>query len=106
MTVADLPLFAQPAVPPLHRRRDPGTSRAAADRVQRRLSPLHQQVLTAVAAAGDRGATGRELEQLPCFAACAPSTIRKRASECLHMGRLVDGGRRDGMTVYRLAGMA
>lgn len=103
MMVADLPLFAQPAVPPLHRRRDPETSRRAAARVMHRLSPLHQLVLTAVAAAGGRGATGRELEQLPCFAQCAPSTVRKRASECLHMGRLVDAGRRDGMTIYQLA---
>lgn len=103
MITADLPLFA---VPPMHRRTDPETSRDAAARIARRLSPLHQQVLTAVAAAGGQGATGRELEQLPCFADCAPSTIRKRASELHHAGRLQDAGRRDGLTVYVLGGAA
>jgi hypothetical protein len=106
MMLTDLPLFAQPVVPPLHRRRDPSTSRDAAAKVARKLSPLHAQVLEALARAGDRGMTGRELEQLPQFVSCAPSTIRKRASELHHLGRLRDIGRRDGMTIYVLDGAA
>ena len=100
MMLTDLPLFAEPVVPPMVRRRDPGTSREAAVKVARNLSALHEQVLAALAVAGDRGLNGRELETLPCFAQCAPSTIRKRASELLHMGRVADAGKRDGLTVY------
>lgn len=101
MTCGDLPLFGAPAgQPPLHRAGDPLTSREAAARIAPKLSTLQQLVLTAVAGAGKRGATGRELEQLPAFAACAPSTVRKRLSELAHQGRLTDAGRRDGLTVY------
>jgi hypothetical protein len=106
MMLTDLPLFAQPVVPPLHRRRDPSTSRDAAAKVARKLSPLHAQVIDAVAAAGARGLTGGELEQLPQFADLKPSTARKRASELHHLGRLRHAGRRDGMTVYVLDGAA
>lgn len=104
MILSDLPLFAQPVVPPMVRRRDPETSRVAAAKVARKLSPLHAEVLDQVKRAGVRGLTGRELEQLPMFASCAPSTIRKRASELHHLGELRDSGRRDGMTVYVLRG--
>jgi hypothetical protein len=104
MILADLPLFASPAVPPLHRRRDPETSRRAGEQVVRRLGELHRDVLAVVSAAGARGMTGRELEELTRFEDCAPSTIRKRASELHRMGYLADGGRRDGMTVYVIGG--
>lgn len=99
MRVADLPLFA---VPPMVRAADPATSRDAAAKVARTLTPLHLRVLEAVGTAGPRGLTGGELEQLPCFADCKPSTARKRASELHHAGKLEAAGRRDGMTVYVL----
>lgn len=102
MILSDLPLFAAPPVPPMHRRRDPATSREAAAKIGRKLSALHEQVLDALASAGARGLTGRELETLPQFVALAPSSARKRLSELHHMGRITDAGRRDGMTVYIL----
>ena len=100
MKLADLPLFA---VPPMVRAADPLTSREAAAKVARQLTPMHQRVLEAIAGASARGLTGGELEQLPCFADCKPSTARKRASELHHAGKLATAGRRDGMTVYVLA---
>lgn len=106
MTLTDLPLFAAPPAPPMHRRRDPATSREAAAKVARKLSALHEQVLEALASAGACGLNGRELETLPQFLGCAPSTIRKRASELHQMGRVRDAGRRDGLTVYTIPGAA
>lgn len=103
MITADLPLFAQPAVPALHRQRERATSIAAAAAQERKLSSRHQLVLEAFAAHDALGLTDRELEQLPTFALWAPSTARKRRSELFHMGRLVEADRRGGMTVWRLA---
>lgn len=106
MITADLPLIAQPAVPPMHRRNDPDTSRDAAQKVKRTLSVMHRRVLDAVRAAGERGVTGGELEKAPAFADCGSSSVRKRLSELHQLGRLRDIGRRDGMTVYVLDGAA
>lgn len=91
----ELPLFAGV------RTSDPQTAHDAADAIAHKLSSLQQQVLTAFATFGDRGATGREAEGLPCFSACAPSTIRKRITELHRLGRLTEAGERDGLTVYR-----
>lgn len=90
----ELPLFL------MHRASDPETSRQAAARVRDKLTPLQQRVLVAVAGCGRRGANGRELETLPAFADCGPSTVRKRLSELAKAGEVVEHGRRDGMTVY------
>lgn len=92
---SDLPLFTNA------RASDPETSHEAAVRISEKLSTLQQQVLTALALAGDRGATGRELEQLPAFANRGPSTVRKRLTEVSRMGRAEEIGKRDGLTVYR-----
>lgn len=94
-TSDELPLFAGA------RASDPQTSHLAADRVTEKLSSLQQQVLTAFALIGERGGTGREVEGLPCFAECAPSTVRKRITELHRLGRLAEAGERDGLTVYR-----
>jgi len=92
--VRDLPLFAAA------RSSDPKTSHDAAGRISATLSDLQQRVLAAVTAFGPDGATARDVETLPAFAACGPSTCRKRLSELHTAGRLVAVGRRDGMTVY------
>ena len=67
------------------------------------LTPIQRQVLHALAEAGSKGLTDRELETLPIFAARGPSTIRKRRSELFHAGRVVRIGRRDGMAVWSIA---
>lgn len=85
---------------PMHRAADPDTSRQAAERVAEKLSALQERVLVAVAGYGSRGATAREVERLQAFADCGPSTVRKRLSELTRAGKLVENGRRDGMTVY------
>lgn len=90
----ELPLFAAA------RSSDPETSHEAADRVTEKLSKLQQRVLTAFAAFGKTGATARDVEQLPIFADCGFSTVRKRVSELADAGRLEAKGKRDGMTVY------
>jgi len=101
---ADLPLFAPP---PMVRRGDHDTSHEAAARVLPKLTALHQAVLAALDAAGARGLTDRELEQLPQFAHYGPSTIRKRRSELYQGGILTHRGTRDGLMVWvRLAGAA
>jgi hypothetical protein len=104
MITNDLPLFATHAgTAPLHRRSDAPTAIAAAEAVADKLSGRQAMVLAAFTAAGAHGLTDRELEQRREFAQWAPSTARKRRSELFHLGRLVDGGRRDGLTVWRLA---
>lgn len=108
---ADLPLFAQQAdaVPMVRRRGDHATSHEAADRLAGRLSELHRLTLAAFSAAGPRGLTDRELEDLPQFAKFGPSTLRKRRSELYRAGRLVTVPGtdqkplvRDGLTVWVL----
>ena len=78
-------------------------SQAAAVRVLCLLTPIQRQVLHALADAGSKGLTDRELETLPIFAARGPSTIRKRRSELFHAGRVVRIDRRDGMAVWSIA---
>jgi hypothetical protein len=69
------------------------------------VTALHQAVLAALDAAGARGLTDRELEQLPQFAHYGPSTIRKRRSELYQGGILTHRGTRDGLMVWvRLSG--
>lgn len=97
MIIGDLPLFASV------RASDRATCRTAARRAARNLGTLHQNVLAAFTRAGDAGLTDRELEQLPEFRDLAPSTARKRRSELFQMGRLVDFGKRNGLTVWVLA---
>ena len=73
----------------------PMTSQAAAVSLLPKLSKLQAQVLAVV-----DGLTDRELERLECFALYAPSTVRKRRSECLALGLLRPDGERDGLTVW------
>lgn len=84
--------------PGLARRDDPVTSHEAAAVISGKLTRLQARVM---AAFENREMTMGECEKLPEFAGLAPSTIRKRGSECWHMGRLTACGKRDGMTVYR-----
>lgn len=84
--------------PGLARRYDPETSHEAAAVISGKLTRLQARVM---AAFEGREMTMGECERLPEFSGLAPSTIRKRGSECWHMGRLTECGKRDGMTVYR-----
>jgi hypothetical protein len=77
------------------------TEREAAAKVLRHCSRLHELVLQAFR---DRGSMNdRELERLPQFVDLAPSTARKRRSELFQAGRLIADGKRDGLTLWRVA---
>ena len=87
--------------PGLARRYDPATSHEAAAKVSKRLSESQAMVL----AAFDGGVemNGGECEKLPQFATWKPSSVRHRISDlaALTSGKLVECGKRDGMTVYK-----
>jgi len=88
------------------RRDDAETAIAAAARVQGRLSELQRRVLAEIERLG--GATGEEVEQLPQFAALAPSTVRRRITDLRDAGLVVAAGERTNsrglpMTVWRAA---
>lgn len=99
MTMEDLPLFTPPPVPPGHRRGDPGTSKAAAQKITQVAGTLRARVLQVLQAHRD-GLTDRELERREEFAGYGPSTVRKRRSELYQMGFLRSNGTRDGLTVW------
>ncbi len=104
MLLTDLPLFAaQPEPARLHRGTDRATSIAAAEAVSKTLSGRQQMVFDAFVAAGANGLTDGELETQHQFSQWAPSTARKRRCELCAMDKLVEAGRRNGMTVWRLA---
>jgi hypothetical protein len=95
--VADLPLFA---MPPMHRTPDHATSIDAAARVREPAGRIRQAVYEALASAP---MTDLELERLPQFAGCAPSTVRKRRSELYIAGRVrATGERRGGANVWEV----
>jgi hypothetical protein len=96
-------LFGDEVVPPGHRTPDHATAVAAAVAMRGPGGPLRARVFAAVAAAGERGITDRELERLSVFRALGPSTVRKRRSELYQQGRLVGIGQRDGATIWTLA---
>lgn len=73
-------------LPPASRRADHATSAAAGEAVQRRASALHNQILDCFDEFGRL--TDEQLEHMPCFAGLAPSTVRKRRSELLALGKL------------------
>lgn len=77
------------------------TEREAAAKVARKLNALHDEVLDAFRAKGPMDA--RQAEELAQFSHLGPSTIRKRISELFHAGRLAADGKRDGLTVWRIA---
>lgn len=97
MNLADLPLFSRP---PMTRENDGKTSTDAAARILPKVNALHEQVLSALAAAGAEGLNDRQLEQLPQFAQYGPSTIRKRRSELYQLGYVTHCGTRDGLMVW------
>ena len=68
------------------RRGDYPTSRAAALGIEPRLSELQASIMAALAHHG--AMTDEQIERLPEFRAHAPSTVRKRRTELLHMGRI------------------
>ena len=74
-------------------------SQAAACRVLGKVSRLQGQILEALAG---NGLNDRELEELPIFKTCGPSTVRKRRVELWQAGRLAKAGRRDGMAIWIL----
>ena len=74
-------------------------SQAAACRVLGKVSQLQGQILEALAG---NGLNDRELEELPIFKTCGPSTVRKRRGELFQTGRVVQAGRRDGMAIWIL----
>lgn len=82
------------------RARDRQTSKDAAERVRPHLSQLQTAVLNALMAHGAAGLTDKELERLPLFQDLAPSTVRKRRSELLQLGRVREAGVRDRLTVW------
>lgn len=93
-------MFDRPVERPMVRSTDPETSEQAADRIRACLSQLQMQVFTALLVRGPL--TGKQLEQLPQFKDCAPSTIRKRLTE-LHAGgyAVATGKVVDGCSEYR-----
>lgn len=92
----------RPEVPRGMTHRDaPPTEREAAAKVARKLGELHEAVLDALRSHGPMN--DRELERFPRFANLAPSTARKRRSELFQVGRLEAFGKRDGLTVWRIA---
>lgn len=94
-------MIGQAAVPRrMVRVRDLRTCYGAADDVIPLLNELQMGVLRAISEAGARGATDRELEQLPIFRGRAPSTVRKRRSELYQAGLLLASGVREKMTVW------
>lgn len=95
--MTDLPLFSPP---PMVRENDAPTSLDAAARMRPKVNALHEQVLSALAAAGAEGLNDRQLEQLPQFAHYGPSTIRKRRSELYQLGYVTHFGTRDGLMVW------
>lgn len=68
------------------RRGDHATSRAAALAVEPRLSELQADIMRALEHHG--ALTDEELERLPEFSRLAPSTVRKRRTDLLKMGRV------------------
>lgn len=95
------PLFDAPPVPSMATHDDYATSRAAADRVAPATGALRGRVLHAIKR--QPGITDPELERLPEFADCGPSTVRKRRSELLKQGWLRAAGTRDGATCWEPA---
>ena len=102
MTPLDLfsPENMRRVMPATHRDALP-TEHEAAARVSRKLGALHDAVLAAFAECGPMHA--RKAEELEQFAHLGASTIRKRISELYQAGRLEAFGKRDGLTVWRLA---
>ena len=74
-------------------------SQVAACRVLGKVTQLQGQILEALAG---NGLNDRELEELPIFKTCGPSTVRKRRVELWQAGRLAKAGRRDGMAIWIL----
>jgi hypothetical protein len=88
---------------PAFRIPDHSTSIAAAEKIAPVRSQLQQDVLAAFWINGPM--TDGELEKLPQFVDCAPSTIRKRRSELYDKGRGVivkTEDRRGGMIVWKV----
>lgn len=80
MIESQFDMFAPPAV----RRDNPSTSLMAAKRVEWTITLMQQTVLQHIKQMGP--VTAAELEELPVFAHCAPSTVRKRISELKQHG--------------------
>jgi hypothetical protein len=70
---------------------DHDTSIGAARTVLPHLTQLQHRVLDAFRFNG--AMNDEQLEQLPCFRDCSPSTIRKRRSELVERGELTCVGR-------------
>jgi hypothetical protein len=68
----------------------PPTSQAAAASIAPVRTALHLAVLEALRAGGPM--TDEQLEQLPQFSLCGPSTIRKRRSELAQQGAVRHSG--------------
>ena len=79
----------------------PIESQVAAARVRDKLTWIQSEILAALGATGPLNA--RQIEQLPVFAARAPSTVRKRVSELYQARRIVQHGRANGMATWTLA---
>lgn len=88
----------------MHRRDDPQTSIAAAKRILPGISSLQYRVYESLLKYFRRtgnGMTDKELERLPEFRKCGYSTVRKRRTDLLQKGYVVDSGeKRDGLTVW------
>ena len=84
----------------LHRTIDHTTSIDAAKAIQKHLSDLQQKVLDAFRCHEEL--TDGELESLPQFSQCAPSTVRKRRGELV--GRYIQktAKRRKGQAVWSI----
>jgi len=86
------------------RRTDPVTSAAAASVVAIHLSELQDRILEAFREHGPMH--GRQVERLPEFEDCAPSTVRRRITDLARMNQLeacgTDTSGRAPITIYRV----
>lgn len=69
--------------------------------VLQKLTWVKRAILTAIAT--DGALTDGELENRSEFAACGPSTVRKRRNELMQAGKLVKVGRRERMSLWDIA---
>ena len=79
----------------MHCRNDPQTSIAAAKRILPRISALQNRVYESLLKHFRRtgiGRTDKELVRLPEFRECGVTTIRKRRTELIKKGYVIDSG--------------
>lgn len=80
----------------MYRKNDAATSIAAAESIKPQLNDLQQRILAAIRRwefNHGHGPTDKELERLPEFVNCGPSTVRRRRTDLLKLGLIRPTGR-------------